>query len=256
VVLRAINEFSPVRSRSAADDVLHQVLDRIRSGQLVEGDSLPGERTLASQLEVSRPTVRIAIARLVDAGLLRNGTGRSGSPEVVSIWIPDDLAMAHAAPPATGDDDAIFRLLEARRTVEPRVAQLAALRAGPEHFRLLQQSIDLLREHQGDHPKAAQAEVMFHRTMWRAAGNVPLERMMVGLFRDLIVVRDMTLRTPVDYAAAIEHHAATLAALRQGSPDEIEREMSRHLGYLEDIAEHVLERRAHRDRPSFLNRES
>jgi hypothetical protein len=41
--------FRPVLTRSAARDVLEQIVDLIRGGQLREGDELPAERTIAAR---------------------------------------------------------------------------------------------------------------------------------------------------------------------------------------------------------------
>ncbi|WP_020132955.1 FadR/GntR family transcriptional regulator [Streptomyces sp. 303MFCol5.2] len=246
-----MDQFLPVRSRSVVDSVLHQIVDRIHSGQLREGDTLPSERALAEQMEVSRPTVRQALDRLSGAGVLRNGTGRSGQAKVTSIWIPDELFSAPADAP---DADEVFRLLEARRTLEPRVAQLAALRATAKHYADMQHSIDLLRTHRDDLVKASQAEFRFHRAMWSAADNPYLERTLINLMRRLEAVHDMMLRTPDDYAVGVTLHEETLAALQHGEPEQIESVMLRHLGHFESIIEDVYGRRVVRQPPDFLTR--
>jgi GntR family transcriptional regulator, transcriptional repressor for pyruvate dehydrogenase complex len=247
-----VAEFSPVRSRRVTADVMNQILDRIRSGELREGDVLPGERTLAAQMDVSRPTVSSALARLAKAGIIRTGHGRGGNSEIVSIWIPpwlDERATDQADEPRA---EAIFRVLEARKAVEPRVAQLAALRATDAHFQSMQNSIDLLRQQRDDLNKAEQAEILFHRIMWRAADNPSLERMMKNLARELSPIHDMMLRTPDDYEAGIELHERTLRALKRGDPNEIEREMIHHLEHFEGIVSDVLQRTPHRRIPEFM----
>src|SRR5215203_4042452 len=123
--------FEPVRSRKTLDDVLHQIADVIRSGEVGEGEWLPGERALAERMQVSRPTVRAAVQSLVDAGVLEVMSGRSGGARVVSMWVPPELTVPAQRPPSS---DAVFRLLEARRAVEPRLAQLAAVRGTEQHF--------------------------------------------------------------------------------------------------------------------------
>lgn len=247
----ALREFSAVRSRRVSSDVLGQILDRIRSGELHKGDVLPAERTLAAQMEVSRPTVSNALSALADAGIIRIGQGRSGSAEIVSIWIPDDLedrpgSQAKLVP------DQVFRILEARRAVEPRVAQLAALRGTDDHFAAMQNSIDLLVEHQDDLTRAAQAEGLFHRIMWRASDNPALIRMMKQLMHDLTPVQDFMLRTPDDYTMGIELHRRTLAAIKAGDPEVVEQEMLAHLGHFEQIVESVFEQSSRRAVPGFL----
>jgi GntR family transcriptional regulator, transcriptional repressor for pyruvate dehydrogenase complex len=234
-----------------AGDVVGQIVDRVRSGELKVGDVLPGERVLAAQMDVSRPTVSAAMGRLAEAGVLKSRPGRQGNAEIISIWIPEGL---HDAAGGVGELEAddIFRVLEARKTLEPRIAQLAAFRATDDDYLQLQESIDLLTAHAGDITRAAQAERLFHRTMWRAARNSSLQTMMIGLEKELAPIHDMMLRTPEDYSAGIELHTATLAALKRGDPAEIEEEMYRHLGHFEAIVADVLERTPHRKTPAFL----
>jgi GntR family transcriptional repressor for pyruvate dehydrogenase complex len=100
--------------------------------------------------------------------------------------------------------------------------------------------------------RAEQAELLFHRIMWRAARNRSLQSMMLALEKELAPIHDMMLRTPEDYAAGIELHTATLAALKKGDPAEIEEEMYRHLGHFEAIVADVLQRTPHRKTPAFL----
>ncbi len=234
-----------------AADVVGQIVDRIKSGEIKVGDVLPGERVLAAQMDVSRPTVSVAMRRLAEAGVLKRRPGRQGNAKIMSIWIPDGLLETTGR---VGDLDAdeIFRILEARKTLEPRIAQLAAFRATDDDYAQLQESIDLLTAHAGDVTRAAQAERLFHRTMWRAARNGSLQAMMIGLERELTPIHDMMLRTPEDYMAGIELHMSTLAALKRGDPAEIEAEMYRHLGHFEAIVADVLERTPHRKMPEFL----
>ena len=53
-----------------------ELAERIRTGMLRPGDRIPPERELAEQMEVSRMTVRQALGRLADRGLLVRERGR------------------------------------------------------------------------------------------------------------------------------------------------------------------------------------
>lgn len=240
--------FAPVRTRKTFEDVLGQVVDRIRSGQLQEGDELPGERKLAAAMEVSRPTVRMAIAALSEAGVVEVRPGRGGGISIKSRWIPDGLVASTSELRV----DQTFELLEARRTLEPRVAQLAAMRGTEEHFAAMQHSIELERSNFDNHLKALQAELLFHRVLWQAGGNQTLERMLIALFDQLESVLDMVLRTEIDHESAIGIHERTLAAVMRGDPAEVERAMDEHMSHLEQIAEDAFGRKRIREVPSFL----
>jgi GntR family transcriptional regulator, transcriptional repressor for pyruvate dehydrogenase complex len=241
--------FAPVRTRKSFEDVLQQIVDRIRSGQLREGDDLPGERRLAAIMEVSRPTVRLAIAALANAGVVEVRPGRAGGIRVNSMWIPDGLVNTTTELRV----DETFELLEARRALEPRVAQLAALRGTDEHFAAMRHSIELQAAHAAeDRRKAIQAEMLFHRLLWQAAGNRTLEDMLRRLFDQLEVVFDMGLRTSTDQTAAVGIHERTLAAVMRGDPEEVEIAMNEHMSHLEQIAEDAFGRKRIRQVPAFL----
>lgn len=241
--------FQPIRIRGVLADGLEQILDRIRSGQILEGDVLPSERLLAAQMEVSRPTVRSVIQRLTSSGVVHVTSGRGGGARVVSGWVPRELE--EAASSSLGAER-VFALLEARRTLEPRVAQLAALRGTAEDFERMEQAILLSGAQREDVRHADQAESRFHRVMWRAAGNRDLERMMLGLERELRHVREWALTSADDYSAVPELHTATLLALRDGDQGAIEAEMGRHLTHLEVTAQRLLRQRVQRPIPDFL----
>ncbi len=63
--------FVAKRRAHAADDIFESLAAAILRGQLQPGASLPPERVLADQFEVSRIIVRQAVHRLAECGLLR-----------------------------------------------------------------------------------------------------------------------------------------------------------------------------------------
>lgn len=56
--------------------IADQIRRRILNGELGEGERLPGEAELMASYEVSRNTVRLALKRLTDEGLLSSDQGR------------------------------------------------------------------------------------------------------------------------------------------------------------------------------------
>jgi DNA-binding FadR family transcriptional regulator len=249
---RAVDErlFTPIRTRNTVEAITGQILDRIRAGELQEGDRLPGERVLAAAMQVSRPTLRLAIATLAEAGVVDVTPGRAGGMRIASDWIPRDTLERSPL-----DADEIFEALEARRMLEPRVAQLAALRATDADFAALERAIDMLRGCHADHHnhKAIQADVRFHRAMWRAARNPTLEHMLVSLFPRIIdVALDMAWGTAADKAHAVEVHERTLAALKRADSEALDEVMDAHMAVLETICEDVFARKAMRDLPPHL----
>ena len=57
------------KGRGSVGDVVAELSEAIRGGDLRFGDPLPAERTLAARLNVSRTTLRKGIRVLADAGV-------------------------------------------------------------------------------------------------------------------------------------------------------------------------------------------
>lgn len=246
-----VEQFSPIETESAVDAVVDQIIDRIRSGELTDGSVLPGERQLAVAMSVSRRTLRSAIEVLEDAGVVQVSPGPAGGTRVASIWIPHSLDRDQG-PTSTGE---VFQVLEARRVIEPRVAQLAALRGTDADFQIMRRTIELQSANQNDRLKRHQGNVIFHRQLWRAAGNPELETAMRSIYRRLSGAFFAALEQDESSAstdAAIALHYETLEAIMSGRPDRTEEVMDRHLAYLESRCEIVYGRARIPQVPDFL----
>ena len=97
------------------EQIAERLADDIRSGVLAPGERLPSERDLARTLEVSRASVREALASLALQGVVET---RHGAGTFV-VGLPPTEPPHHASPSA---------VLEARVALEPAVARLAAAR--------------------------------------------------------------------------------------------------------------------------------
>lgn len=117
----------PLRPPQLYERIVERLEVEIRSGNLPEGACLPSERRLAHQLEVSRSSVREAVAELATRGVV---TTRPGSGSFVAADALQRLPAADAPPPAR--DASPSAALEARLCIEPEVARLAARRAAPD----------------------------------------------------------------------------------------------------------------------------
>jgi GntR family transcriptional regulator, transcriptional repressor for pyruvate dehydrogenase complex len=227
--------FTPVQTRRTFEEAADQIAEKVRTGELRTGDRLPGERSLAAQMEISRPTLREAVKVLVEAGVLEVRRGPGGGMYVATDVVPTDL-VRHSASLRLAE---IAAVLEARRMLEPRVAQLAAERATDEDFEAMERSIEAMRRivdggwHQRHEDRFLQLDVQFHLALARAAGNATVETLMRILLRQLEIARDMAMHVPLVPEWTIGIHERTLAALRSGEPEEVEAVMDEHLGQLE-----------------------
>jgi GntR family transcriptional repressor for pyruvate dehydrogenase complex len=227
--------FTPVRTRRTFEEAAEQIADGVRTGQLRVGDRLPGERTLAAQMEISRPTLREAVKVLVTAGVLEVQRGADAGMYVATDVVPADL-VRERADLRLGE---VAAVLEARRIVEPGVARLAAERAGPADLAALERSIDAMRRivaagyGPGEEDRFLQLDVQFHLALARASANPTVERLMRMLFRELEIARDMAMHEPLVPEWTIAIHDETLAAVACGDVQRVDEVMDRHLGRME-----------------------
>lgn len=82
----------------AAERVRRLLLDQLHRGFLRSGERLPAERDLATQLGVSRSTVRQALAALESAGEVRRVPGRGGGTFVHGRKVERDLSKVVGVP--------------------------------------------------------------------------------------------------------------------------------------------------------------
>lgn len=246
-------EFSPVRTRRTFEEAVGQIAERIKLGDLRPGDRLPSERDLASVMQISRPTVREALRMLSESGVIEVRPGSGGGAFVVSDRIPAELVERQEL--RIGE---VAGVLEARRLLEPRVAQLAALYATEDDFELMERTIDeqrevAMRDHFFDHEdRFLQLDLQFHLGIARATRNTTVVALMRDLLRKLEIARDMALHVDLVPDWTIDVHERTLAAIRAADADAIEKVMDEHLGKVERLWEEHSGRALVRRLPDFL----
>jgi len=117
----------------------HILVTSILNGTYPAGESLPGERALANQIGVTRPTLRETLQRLAGEGWVRI---QHGKPTVVNdFWQKGGLSLLGTLA-KYGDflpNGFITHLLEVRVTLLPPVARLAAIHRPMEMLNLLEQ---------------------------------------------------------------------------------------------------------------------
>src|SRR5262245_28032536 len=150
----------------SAEQVVAHVRSLIERKRLRPGDRLPAERDLATQIGVSRPTVRMGLHALAAMGFVRS---RHGS----GTYIPDTPALG--AEPlsllAALHDFTDDQMYDARRILEVGAAGLAAENATPEHLVSLADAVAGLFAALDNPHRFLEHDIDFHRTVAAASGN-------------------------------------------------------------------------------------
>jgi DNA-binding FadR family transcriptional regulator len=162
------------RSDFLGNQIYRMVFEGIRRGTYAPGDRLPTERRLMVQFGATRNTVRKAIQRLAEDGLIQRQMG-SGTYVATTASAP---AVPDAQPVSPLD------VLEARMALEPGFVELLVARATEADFERMREHLDR-QERATSQLAFREAGYAFHLEIARATRN-PL---LVRLFEIVIEAR-------------------------------------------------------------------
>ena len=201
-------QIEPVRLYRQIADLLNT---RIDQGLFPVGTFLPAERELAEQLGVSRTSVREALIALEVSGQvsIRPGHGvqvLSGSQPQASLASQGDIGP--------------IQIMEARRHVEARTAELAAVNHTSENLDRLRQAMALQAEAaSAKTPHYREGDRNFHIEIAKASGNPAYEVLVASLweyrtkplfqrFEELLVGPDRPKKTALEHQKIFDAIAA------------------------------------------------
>jgi GntR family transcriptional repressor for pyruvate dehydrogenase complex len=234
VATTAASLFRPIPTRRTFEQALNQIAEAIASGHYRAGDRLPSERALAEAMQVGRPTIREAFNALADAGVVEVvGKGRGGGVVVRSEVLPVTLG-------SNRDEMRLHEvgdLLVARRMLEPLVAQLAAAQRSDADVERLQSLLRAQRESTDDRARFLDLDLRFHQEIARCAHNDTVRSLATVIVRRLESAYDLAIRDPLETTsnAALEQHAAIVAAIAARDAEGSGAAMLRHLRLLEGL---------------------
>ncbi|HXX66559.1 MAG TPA: FadR/GntR family transcriptional regulator [Polyangiaceae bacterium] len=204
--------------------IADQISELIASGEFAEGSRLPSERELASQLGVSRPSVREAIIALEIAGKVevRGGTG-----VVVAARRPVALTTA------SFEGQGPFELLRARELIECGIVAEAARCATAQDLEAIRAAVDEMQGRQERQVSFDAADREFHVSIARATHNaalVSVVRDAWDLGRGAIWKRmEQHFQTAALRASILQDHRAISESLDARDPRRARSRMQRHL---------------------------
>jgi GntR family transcriptional repressor for pyruvate dehydrogenase complex len=167
-----------IRPEKLADAVARHIQELILEGALPPGERLLPERDLAAKLDVSRPSLRDALDRLLDLGLLTtDANGSCYVSENIGKSIRDPLMMLFDEPRGR------FDCMEFRSVVEAAAARFAAERASRADREAIMQCFSAMEQahKEGDVDGIAATDGDFHFAIYGAAHNVMLLQVMRSL---------------------------------------------------------------------------
>lgn len=201
-----------------------RLLEAILSGHFPINSNIPGERELAEQIGVTRPTLREALQRLARDGWLDIQQGKP--TRVRDYWREGSLAVLSvlAQSPAHQSPDFVVHLLDLRVLIAPTYARQAVQAAPAEIIAALERYVEL-----EDTPSAfARADWDLHALLAFHATN-PVFRLLLNGFQSLyLLVGDHYFASPECRQHSRNFYRSLLDCARRGADCDAET-LTRHV---------------------------
>lgn len=159
-------------SGSLVDQAVQAVRTHIRDHDLKVGDSLPGEGHFATALGVSRAVMREAFGALAALRLLDVGNGRRARVGAIDGSVIG-ASLEHAV---TTSQISVAEVWDVRRTLEVRIAALAAERRSEGQAEQIVALAEAMVHDQGDMDRMTAHDTAFHQLLAASTGNVLFEQ--------------------------------------------------------------------------------
>jgi len=208
---------APVTIRTTGEVIAERFVTAIALGQFVPGQRLPAERELAGMLNVSRATVREAIARLAESGYVTVRRGRAGGTFVAVGWGPDAEEMIRRT--LNPEWQELELLLDFRQLVEQQIARTAAIRREDTDILAIRRALSDY-EHAGDDRDSSHlADLALHRAIATATQNPHLRDLSLSVRHDISFGFEAEPYSPEVRRRALHQHPELAQAVIDGNPE-------------------------------------
>jgi DNA-binding GntR family transcriptional regulator len=211
VDVKSSKKLSPIRAGSLRQQVQQRVFDAILTGHFQPGDPLR-ELDLARDLRVSQATVREALLRLESTGLV--------------VRVPNKETRVTKL-----SQEELRERMQVRVILEPEAAVEAATKLAENGFAELDQKLQMITKAlaKNAYLELAQADLEFHRTIWRAANETIfriLDNLTAPMFAFTAILRGADHEV---LSGVVNAHEPIVEALRCNDPVAIRASVRNHI---------------------------
>lgn len=218
----------PVQRLRLYEELAQRIIDFAAHTGLKPGDRLPTERELSERMEVSRATVRQATVALEVQGIVevRHGDGiylqrTDGAKELIR----DLLDRRQRLP----------EILEARETIECKLAELAARRRTDEDIEAIRAALTDMEDQIAAGEIGTEGDAAFHGAVAGAAKNSLLLHLMEVIAPAIHETRVESLSEAGRPRESLRAHQGIAAAIERGQPRAAAAAMRKHLKSVADV---------------------
>jgi GntR family transcriptional repressor for pyruvate dehydrogenase complex len=223
------SRFDRVTRPRLYEQLVEELIQFIEAESVGIGELLPPERELAEQLGVSRATLSQALVALEVLGVIdvHHGTGAT----VISR-----PSLATVIRGLREHSSRLPDIIEARRTIEVRLAELAADRRTDEDMRLIDEALQSMADEIADGARGVNGDELFHGAV-TAAAHSPVLAQMMGLIHEMILEsRIESLGQPGRPQQSLKSHRTIAEAIRGRAPEAAASAMENHLRMVSEVA--------------------
>lgn len=206
------------RALSGHDQVARVLGTEILAGRYPPGGNVPGEAELLARFGVSRTVLREVFKTLSAKGLISSKTRVGTRVSDPASWNLFDATVLSWRVSLGFDEAFRDELLEIRRLIEPRAAELAAMRGRSEDISELRRLVGRMAAAGHTARSFAEADLDFHLGVGSASGNT-LMRSMAGVI-EAALVASFTLSSPTEnsdlQAEGVRNHERIVDAIEKG----------------------------------------
>ncbi|BAN55387.1 MULTISPECIES: FadR/GntR family transcriptional regulator [Pseudomonas] len=213
-----------ISSSTVVTSVVEKLRQALARGQWRTGDMLPGQRELAEQLGISRPSLREAVTVLETLGLVRSLPGKGVLVLDADAVIPEP-GMDTSAAASLAD------VLELRYTLEPFIVGLVAQSANSQDVGQLRLTLMDMREalEADDSEAGVKAYIAFHEALFTLTTNPIFQSVVQQTGNALKQSADMLRNSPEHLAARLKENEAVVRAIRERNSAQASAQMRQHI---------------------------
>ncbi|PYB74843.1 GntR family transcriptional regulator [Pseudomonas sp. LB-090624] len=212
-----------ISSSTVVNSVVEKLRHALARGQWRSGDMLPGQRELAEQLGISRPSLREAVTVLETLGLVRSLPGKGVL--VLDADTAQEPGLDTSAAASLAD------VLELRYTLEPFIVGLVAQSANSQDIGQLRLTLMDMREalEADDREAGVKAYIAFHEALFALTTNPIFQSVVQQTGNALKQSADMLRNSPEHLAARLKENEAVVRAIRERNSAQASAQMRQHI---------------------------
>lgn len=220
--------FRATKRSEAVYDILEQL---IASRRLPPGARLPAERDLATQLGVSRNSVREAVHELELKRLVERRSGRG-----TLVLDPQASPSGSLLNELDAEERDLLEIMDFRLAVEPPIAALAARRSTRGNLTRMSRLLDAMADEKLP-TRVAEMDQSFHAAVAGATHNRLFVRLHAVSSEWLRQSRREALQSRQRRAASLAGHRRIYDAIKAGDSDAAHAAMLDHVEHVRKIIE-------------------